>query len=419
MQKKNIAIAAPLTSYSGYGQYGRAIALMLIDLYKNDQNITIFLFDFTGNTLSQSEKFNLKNSKFFEIESYINSLEKMQTQFFDIFITVAVPQAFLQKGLTNIGITALGEVDKIHPQLIEYCNRMDEVLVMSDYNIETLKRSMYKLKDEREIKINVPIDKIGIPFIPIKSCNKTDITDFLDEIPQKFLFLTVGEWLPGSIGNDRKDIGALISTFLKGFANNQNMGLVLKVNQGRSSILSQYNMRERINEICRGLGLKISYNNIYFVSGNLAESQMLELYKHDKIKAYISFTHGESLGLPIIQFIGNTGKPALIPYHSGMLEYIKPEYSQILIHKETQVHPELFQSFMREFLIPESKWYTVDYQYALFKMADIFNNYDNISKRTINQQNNILENYSKVNLENQLKRILDKYIISQQEFNQQ
>jgi len=59
-------------------------------------------------------------------------------------------------------------------------------------------------------------------------------------------------------------------------------------------------MRERINEICRGLGLKISYNNIYFVSGNLAESQMLELYKHDKIKAYISFTHGESLGLPII-----------------------------------------------------------------------------------------------------------------------
>ena len=52
MQKKNIAIAAPLTSYSGYGQYGRAIALMLIDLYKNDQNITIFLFDFTGNTLS-------------------------------------------------------------------------------------------------------------------------------------------------------------------------------------------------------------------------------------------------------------------------------------------------------------------------------------------------------------------------------
>ncbi|HRT03263.1 MAG TPA: hypothetical protein P5513_04935 [Candidatus Diapherotrites archaeon] len=48
---------------------------------------------------------------------------------------------------------------------------------------------------------------------------------------------------------------------------------------------------------------------------------------HNKVKAYITFTHGESLGLPIMEFIGSTGKPALIPYHSGIMEYIKPEYS--------------------------------------------------------------------------------------------
>jgi len=33
---------------------------------------------------------------------------------------------------------------------------------------------------------------------------------------------------------------------------------------------------------------------------------MLEIYNHDKIKAYVTFTHGESLGIPIIEFIGNT-----------------------------------------------------------------------------------------------------------------
>jgi len=48
----------------------------------------------------------------------------------------------------------------------------------------------------------------------------------------------VGEWLPGSVGNDRKDIGALIATFLRGFGNSIDVGLLLKVNQGRSSILS-------------------------------------------------------------------------------------------------------------------------------------------------------------------------------------
>jgi len=62
---------------------------------------------------------------------------------------VSIPHAFIQKGLINIGITALAEVDKVHPQLIEYCNRMDEVLVMSDFNIETLKRSVFKLQDGR------------------------------------------------------------------------------------------------------------------------------------------------------------------------------------------------------------------------------------------------------------------------------
>ncbi len=413
MQKKNIALAAPLTSYSGYGEYGRAIALMLIDLYKDNENINIFLFDLTGETLSKSEIFNLKSSKYKEIELYIKSNEDIQKQFFDIFMTVSIPQAFAQKGLVNIGITALAEADKVHPQLIEHCNRMDEVFVMSDFNIDTLKKSMFKLQDERQIKINVPVNKIGVPFIQIKSKGNTDITEFIDNIPQKFLFLSVGEWLPGSVGNDRKDIGALIATFLRGFGNSKDVGLLLKVNQGRSSILSQYSMREKINEIVKGLGTEIDIPNVYFISGNLTQSQMQEIYMHNKVKAYITFTHGESLGLPIMEFIGSTGKPALIPYHSGIMEYIKPEYSQILIHKQTQIHPELLQSFMREFVIPESRWYTIDYQYALYKMGELINNYSHVLGKFKNQQANIRYNYSKDILQEQLNNILSKYLIQE------
>jgi hypothetical protein len=33
-------------------------------------------------------------------------------------MTVSIPMAFVQRGLINIGITALAEVDKVHPQLI-------------------------------------------------------------------------------------------------------------------------------------------------------------------------------------------------------------------------------------------------------------------------------------------------------------
>ncbi|HON96999.1 MAG TPA: hypothetical protein PK222_01940 [Bacteroidales bacterium] len=31
--------------------------------------------------------------------------------------------------------------------------------------------------------------------------------------------------------------------------------------------------------------------NIYFISGQLDDSQMIELYKHNKIKAYLNFSH--------------------------------------------------------------------------------------------------------------------------------
>jgi hypothetical protein len=40
------------------------------------------------------------------------------------------------------------------------------------------------------------------------------------------------------MGNDRKDIGALISVFAQTFRDNNNVGLVIKTSLGRSTILS-------------------------------------------------------------------------------------------------------------------------------------------------------------------------------------
>lgn len=413
MQKKNIGMIAPFTSYSGYGEYGRAIAKMIIEQYKDNQNVNLFLFDFTSNTISKQQSFNLIQSSYSDIVNYIMQNEEIQKQFFDIFITVSIPMSFIQKGLINIGITALAQCDKVHPQLIINCNRMDEVIVMSDFNINSLKESVYRTQDNQEIKISVPISKINHPFKNIIVKNKTDISDFLDLIPQKFLFLTVGEWLPGSVGNDRKDIGALISSFLKTFPNNKDIGLLLKCQQGRSSILSEYSIRERISQIARGIGIEIKVDNIYFISGNLSEQQMIQLYSHDKVKAYISYTHGESYGIPIMQFSGNTGKPLLIPYHSGIQQYILPEYNDILISKLTQVPQQLFQTFYREFLIPESKWNTVQYQYAMFKMTECINEYlKKLSKAKL-QQKYIQDNFSYKNLSPSISKILNKYLIEE------
>lgn len=414
-QKKNIALLAPFTSYSGYGQYGRCIAQMLILSYGSSENVQLFLIDAVSKNMFKQEMFDLENSKYNGLQKYIKPIQTLNSQFFDVFMMVSVPQAFIQKGLFNIGITALVQVDRVHPQLIQHCNRMDQVWVMSDYNINSLNSSIYNTQDGQQLKLEVPVGKINHAFVPSESKPKTDISKYIDSISQQFLFATVGQWLPGSIGSDRKDIGALISTFIKTFPNNKNVGLLLKVDQGRSSILSEYAIRQKINEIYKGLGLKSTNNNIHFISGNLKESQMREIYEHDKVKAYISFSHGESFGIPIMEFSAITGKPLVIPYHSGLMEYIRPQYSEIMIHKQTQVPRELFNTFMRQFMIPQSKWCTLDYQYASFKMVETVKNYKYIIQRAKQQQKHIQDNFGVNKIAMDLKKILDQKLKDQED----
>jgi glycosyltransferase involved in cell wall biosynthesis len=53
MEVKNIAVLAPFTSISGYGQYGRNIASCIIKQYGNLENYKVFLFDVGGGSINE------------------------------------------------------------------------------------------------------------------------------------------------------------------------------------------------------------------------------------------------------------------------------------------------------------------------------------------------------------------------------
>ena len=44
----------------------------------------------------------------------------------------------------------------------------------------------------------------------------------MNKIEEKFLFLYTGHWLQGDLGEDRKDTGMLVKTFLETFKNKKN-----------------------------------------------------------------------------------------------------------------------------------------------------------------------------------------------------
>lgn len=415
MDKINIGIIAPLTSYSGYGQYGRAISLMLQDLYKDEQGIQLFVFDSISPSIKQ-QTFILEKSKYKDLK--LSPIKLLQEICFTVFMTVSIPQTFLKKGIRNIGITALAQTDKVHPNLITKCNQMDEVWVMSQFNIDSLKISKFLIKQGQTVEFTKSVKTLPHPFLYDKdniTDYKTEITDFIDSIQQEFLFLNVGQWLPGSIGNDRKDIGMVVSTFLKKYANNKQIGLLLKVDMGKSSILSQYSIRQKINQIYKALGKECQHNNIYIISGNLLQSQMLQIYMHNKVKAFISFSHGESWGIPIMQFSGLTGKPLLVPYHSGFAEFVRPQCCQILLHKSVTIPKQFLNSFYRQFVLPQSKWFTVDYQYAMFKFGELVDSYNKKNQRYKLQQTHILQNFNMKKVQEILSQHLKRFLQMQRE----
>ena len=74
-------------------------------------------------------------------------------------------------------------------------------------------------------------------------------------------------------------------------------------------------MLNKIEAIRKTVDAKI-LPNIYLLHGDLEDYEMNELYNHPKVKAHISFTHGEGFGRPLLE-ASLTGKPVIFPAWSG------------------------------------------------------------------------------------------------------
>ena len=102
------------------------------------------------------------------------------------------------------------------------------------------------------------------------------------------------------------------------------------------------------------------------IHGDFTDSEMNDLYNHPKVKAHISFTHGEGFGRPLLE-AAQSGKPVVAPGWSGQLDFLNPNYSILLNGSLTTVPKESFQKGV----IFDS----VNYNVASSIMKDMVNNY--------------------------------------------
>ena len=379
MNKQLCVISCPIDTYSGYGARSRDFVKALYELKKDEWEIQILPQRWGStpwNYINDHEK------DWSWINPLINKTSQLQRQP-DVWIQITVPNEFQPVGKYNIGITAGIETTICDASWIDGCNKMNINLVSSEHSKAVFQNSQFEQKDQqgktiRHIKLEKPIEILfeGLDinkyfFIEKGKLEKTDLVKSLDSIKEDFCYLMVGHWLPGEIGEDRKNIGLTVKTFLETFKGKKSKpALVMKVSAGGASIMDRDGLLEKIDNIKSQVqGSDIP--NVYLLHGELDDEDMNNLYNHEKIKAMISLTKGEGFGRPLLEF-SVAKKPIIASNWSGHIDFLSSEFCCLLSGEIKQIHPS---AVVQNMLIPESGWFSPNLAETKNYLKEIYENY--------------------------------------------
>jgi len=373
--KQLIFISCPIDTYSGYGARSRDIVKALLKADKYEVKIIPQRW---GNTPFGFLKADNAEDK--QILDCIWNQPQLPKQP-DIWIQITVPNEFQPVGKFNIGITAGIETTICDATWIEGVNRMNLTLVSSEHAKAVFQQSSFEQRDNntqqviKQIKLEKPVEVLfeGVNtdiYQKIDAVNDSEVWDIVEDIKEDFNFLYVGHWLQGELGQDRKDTGMLVKTFLETFkGKGTKPGLILKTSSATYSIMDRDEMLDKIQRIRVMVGGE-DLPNVYLLHGELTDGEINELYNHTKVKAHITFTKGEGFGRPLLE-ASISQKPVIAPNWSGHIDFLDAEMSTLLPGQITQIHPS---AVVPNMLLPESGWFTVDYKKAADVLVDVDKN---------------------------------------------
>ena len=381
--KKVMLICAPVSSRSGYGDHARDLvrAFLKIDKF----NIKILDVNW-GETPRNALDTELDKN----IIDCILPEPKMDKQP-DVYVDIRIPNEFETWGKVNIGITAGIETTAVSSKWVEGCNKMDLVVVPSNHSkggfVSALYEKMQKLPNGEqqkigELKLEKPVEVLfeGVDENIFKPLDESSL-DLVDDIKEDFAFLHVGLWGKGDYGEDRKDIAKTIKIFYESFANKKKQpALILKSNGATYSILDREDCLNKINNIKSQFPKDWNLPNVYLLHGSLSTEEMNKLYNHPKVKCFVSLTHGEGFGRPLLE-ASMCGLPIITSGWSGQMDFLSQTDSMLLGGELKQV-PQ--SQVWKDIIVPESQWFNVNEQQTYKAMNYCFDNYDEVKDKALN-----------------------------------
>ncbi len=381
--KKIMLICAPVSSRSGYGDHARDLVRAFLKLNKFD----IKILDVNW---GETPRDALDNELDKNIIDCILSEPKMDRKP-DIYIDIRIPNEFQTYGKLNIGITAGIETTAVSDKWIDGCNKMDLVIVPSEHSkqgfVSALYEKMQQMPDGQqqkigELKLEKPVEVLfeGVDENTFKPIDDVSL-NLVDDIKEDFAFLHVGLWGQGGYGEDRKDIAKLVKVFYESFANKKKQpALILKSNGATFSILDREECLRKINEIKSKFPKDWNLPNVYLLHGSLSSEEMNKLYNHPKVKCFVSLTHGEGFGRPLLE-ASMVGLPVIASAWSGHMDFLSQTDSLLLGGEMVKVPKS---QHWKDIIIPESQWFNVNETQSYKAMNYCFENYDEVKEKALN-----------------------------------
>ena len=409
MSKPLCLVTAPVATRSGYGAHSRDIVRSLIALDRYDVKIWSVRW---GNTPMNALDKNDPND--IPIIERLLSEPNLSSQP-ELHIHIVIPNEFQPIAKYNIGITAGLETTACPPEWIQGMNRMNLNIVPSNFVKDVLGKVQFDIQNDQTgekqgvLKNEKPIEVLfeGADTNIFKKTNEftKDFIDEMGKIDEEFCFLYVGHWLQGGIGKDRKDTGMLIKVFCETFKNMKKQpALIMKTSSAGFSIMDRENMLNKINEIKSQIKGKCPI--IYLVHGDFTDDEMNGLYNHPKVKAHISFTHGEGFGRPLLE-ASLSEKPVIASNWSGHLDFLDSKYSVLLDGAFEKVQKG---SFPDQFFVDGSEWFTVNYQKASQTLRKIYRSYKKYTANAKRLSLNNSKNFSLDRMTEEFGKILDRHV---------
>lgn len=407
MNKLSCVIYAPVDTFSGYGSHARSKAKSIINLYKDKWDIKIISCGWG----SCSAGFIEENPEWSFLNEYILEVPQLNFQP-DIMIWLTVPNEVRPVGKWNCLITAGLETTLVPSEWINGVNQMDLTIVSSEHSKTIFEHSKYDQinkqtqQKEGELALTKPVEVCleGMDINIFKPLDKVGLD--LSNVKEDFAYLFCGQWVGNApIGEDRKNIGLLIKVFLETFKNKKNKpALILKTSLASSSYVERDEIIKRI-KLIKGTVDSKDLPNIYVLMGEFSDEEINELYNHPKVKAMISLTKGEGFGRPLLEFT-STKKPIITTKWSGQLDFLNPEFTNLIEGQLTPVHPAAANNM----LLKESMWFSPDLIQTNFYLTDVFENYNNYLEKAKRQAYRSKTEFSLEKMDLRIKELFDKYI---------